>query len=119
LARRSHEKAERRDGQIFTNMAGAVGAYLGSFLAAQVMMPHSEEGAMGAQIGSSIGGLVGTWIMPGIGSFVGSFVGGLIGVTLDDLAGNDPEAALARGAQLRSSCQEDGSLRVSGPRKRR
>ncbi len=79
-------------GQIFTNMAGAVGAYLGSFLAAQVMMPGSQEGALGQQIGSSIGGLVGTWIMPGLGSFVGSFVGGIAGGALGALFGNDPES---------------------------
>ncbi len=79
-------------GQIFTNMSGAVGAYLGSFLAAQVMMPPSQEAAIGQQIGSSIGGLVGTWIMPGIGSFVGSFVGGLVGTALGELAGNDPQS---------------------------
>ena len=79
-------------GQIFTNMAGAVGAFFADALAAQVMMPRSEEGAIGGQIGSSIGGLIGSWLLPGIGTAAGTFVGRLLGTTLGDMAANDPQS---------------------------
>jgi hypothetical protein len=41
---------------IATNIGGAIGGYLGSTLAAHVMVPHYAEGAIGESVGSSVGG---------------------------------------------------------------
>ncbi len=79
-------------GSFFTNMAGAIGAHFGSYLAAAVAAPSSQEGALGQQIGSSVGAFIGSTIAGPIGSFIGSFVGGVIGGQLGAQFGNDPES---------------------------
>ena len=84
---------------IITNLGGAIGGYLGTTLAAHVMVPQYEEGAIGQQVGATVGGTVGALLLapfpvvgPIIGSFLGSFIGGVAGSLLGDLAGNDPES---------------------------
>jgi hypothetical protein len=49
-------------GALFNNMSGAIGGFLGSTLAAQIVMPHTPAEALGASIGSSIGAYLGTFI---------------------------------------------------------
>ena len=47
---------------LFTNLTGAVGAFLGTTLAAHIVMPHRPEGAIGEQIGGTIGTMVGAFL---------------------------------------------------------
>ncbi len=78
-------------GAIVLQLESAIAGYLGSTLAAHIVIPDYAEGAVGQQIGSAVGGMLGSFIAGPIGSFVGSFVGSIAGSVLGDLAGNDPE----------------------------
>ena len=79
-------------GAIFTQLQGAVGGFLGSTLAAHIVLPQSPEGAAGQQIGTSIGSFLGTLVLPGFGSALGAFVGGAFGTFIGDLFAPESEA---------------------------
>src|SRR3954451_7991527 len=79
-------------GAIFLQLEGAIGGFLGSTLAAHIVLPQHPEGAVGQQIGSSIGGALGTFMLPGFGSALGAFVGGAFGTFIGDLFAPESEA---------------------------
>jgi Ca2+-binding RTX toxin-like protein len=70
----------------------AVGNILGSTLAAEIVMPHNQQEAIGASIGSSVGGLIGSIVLPIpiLGTALGSFLGQLAGTLIGSLFGHDP-----------------------------
>lgn len=79
---------------IVPGVFNAVGSILGSTLAAQVVYPTNQVGAIGGQIGSAIGSIVGqTFIpIPFLGAAVGSFLGQIAGTLIGGIFGSEPNA---------------------------
>jgi hypothetical protein len=65
-------------------------AYLGSYLATQLVQPENTDAAIAASIGGAIGSLVGQFLLPGpIGALIGNFVGKLAGTLFGNANGAD------------------------------
>lgn len=78
---------------IFSNLAGAVGGFLGSYLASQIIIPDNKQAAYGTSIGASIGAYVGSLIpIPFLGTFIGAFIGNILGTVLGNAFGVDEKS---------------------------
>jgi hypothetical protein len=73
---------------IVNGIEGAVFGYLGNHLGGKVIVPDSQEGAIGSSIGGAIGAFVGSWFLGPIGAGIGSFVGNVLGTAV----GQDAES---------------------------
>lgn len=93
---------------LFGNIATAVGGYLGTYLASQVIVPDNPQAGYGTSIGSALGSTAGAYaagtlfttslsttlgiLIPGVGAFIGAFIGDVLGTLLGNALGTDQKS---------------------------
>jgi hypothetical protein len=79
---------------LFGNVAGAVGGFLGTYLASQIIVADNTQASYGTSMGSSVGAYVGSLLIPipGLGSLIGAFVGDILGTVIGNAVGVDEKS---------------------------
>lgn len=76
-------------------MANGVGAFVGAYLASELVTFYTKGGQIGASVGAAIGGAVGGYYGGPLGAAVGAFFGYILGGAIGSMINGDPKAGVA------------------------